>query len=73
MKRAMAQQILRNYTIRFSTLYDQDGRLYKGWNIPGWPTSFLIDTHGRIVKKFFGTLPLPLLDQQLNALSQGKR
>jgi thiol-disulfide isomerase/thioredoxin len=41
---------------------DSQHKEFDDWSVPGWPTLFLVDAHGRIVHEFFGEPSLSDLD-----------
>jgi peroxiredoxin len=51
---ADVQQLIQSSAATFPILLDQDGSTYNAYAIRALPTTFLIDSHGRIQKTFYG-------------------
>jgi len=51
---ALAQQFLAQYPAQFEIKYDPQGQLAKQYQIPGMPSSLLIDANGKIIETHSG-------------------
>jgi len=52
--RALADKFLDMHFASFDIGFDPGGRIAEKWNLPGMPTSFLIDANGQILQRHVG-------------------
>jgi thiol-disulfide isomerase/thioredoxin len=64
---ADARRFAKRYAWHFPLLRDADGTVATRFNVPGLPTTFVLDTRGRIVKQLSG----PQTTQSLSAAVAG--
>lgn len=47
-------QVTANYPVEFPLLMDQDSKVTNQWPVRGLPTTFVVDTEGRVVYRAIG-------------------
>jgi thiol-disulfide isomerase/thioredoxin len=52
--RADAEQFVKTYVIPYTIVYDLDGAALEAFHIAGYPTSYLLNPKGKIVRTFEG-------------------
>jgi len=61
---SQVRQFVSQYTVPYTVALDPEGKIAIDLGITGVPETFLIDTQGRLVKKWIG----PITSAQLNGL-----
>jgi peroxiredoxin len=56
-KRDIIEHFIKKMGPKFIVVQDHQGLIYRNYNIPGMPTSYLIDRDGRIVLSHVGFRP----------------
>ncbi|UCH50297.1 MAG: TlpA family protein disulfide reductase [Betaproteobacteria bacterium] len=64
---------VKRYPLPFDVALDADGTVLRAFgDVPGTPTSFLVDTHGNIIRKYLGEPDFADLEARIqSALSAG--
>lgn len=67
---ADAREFLERYPVRYPVLMDPAGATAAEWGLPVMPSSFLVDTDGRVVKAYAGFTPqhMELIEHDIRAL-----
>ena len=71
--RPQAQSFLQQTGVTYASAYDKDGTLDGAYRLRGMPTSVFIDAAGRIHDQITGPLTRAQLDDELAALTGGRR